>query len=84
MNKDDRGYFGPYGGQYVPETVMPALAELEASYARLAPDTAFQEELGRLYRDYAGRPTPLYCAERLSDAAGGARDRKSTRLNSSH
>ena len=73
MNKDDRGYFGPYGGQYVPETVMPALAELEASYARLAPDTAFQEELGRLYRDYAGRPTPLYCAERLSDAAGGAR-----------
>ena len=62
--------FGPYGGQYVPETLMPALAELEAAWLSARVDDAFQAELGRLLRDYAGRPTPLYLAERLSAAAG--------------
>ena len=62
--------FGPYGGQYVPETLMPALAELEAAWeqARDAPD--FRVELDELLRDYAGRPTPLYLARRLSEVAG--------------
>ena len=66
------GYFGPYGGQYVPETVMPALAELEESYARYRLDPQFQADLAMLYRDYAGRPTPLYHAKRLSAENGGA------------
>jgi tryptophan synthase beta chain len=62
--------FGPYGGQYVPETLMPALAELEAAWLAARRDPAYSEELGRLLRDYAGRPTPLYLAERLSEVAG--------------
>ncbi|MFN8133195.1 MAG: tryptophan synthase subunit beta [Solirubrobacteraceae bacterium] len=63
--------FGPYGGQYVPETLMPALGELEAAWAEAAADPAFAERLAVLLRDYAGRPTPLYLAERLSAAVGG-------------
>ncbi len=62
--------FGPYGGQYVPETLMPALAELEAAWIIARSDDSYQAELGRLLRDYAGRPTALYLAERLSEAAG--------------
>ncbi len=62
--------FGPYGGQYVPETLMPALAELEAAWIIARGDDSYQAELGRLLRDYAGRPTALYLAERLSEAAG--------------
>jgi tryptophan synthase beta chain len=62
--------FGPYGGQYVPETLMPALAELEAAWLAARRDPAYAEELERLLRDYAGRPTPLYLAERLSEVAG--------------
>ncbi len=62
--------FGPYGGQYVPETLMPALGELEAAWVAVGEDPGFQAELALLLRDYAGRPTPLYLAERLSEAAG--------------
>jgi tryptophan synthase beta chain len=62
--------FGPYGGQYVPETLMPALAELESAWVQARDDEAFKNELERLLRDYCGRPTPLYLAERLSEAAG--------------
>ena len=62
--------FGPYGGQYVPETLMPALVELEAAWLSARVDDEFQAELARLLRDYAGRPTPLYLAERLSAVAG--------------
>jgi tryptophan synthase beta chain len=62
--------FGPYGGQYVPETLMPALAELEAVWVEARADTAFRAELAGLLRDYAGRPTPLYEARRLSERAG--------------
>ena len=58
--------FGPYGGQYVPETLMPALAELERAWEATREDPGYREELDRLLRDYAGRPTPLYRAERLS------------------
>jgi tryptophan synthase beta chain len=62
--------FGPYGGQYVPETLMPALAELEAAWLDAKRDPAFTTRLDELLRDYVGRPTPLYLAERLSEAAG--------------
>ncbi len=61
--------YGPYGGQYVPETLMPALAELEAAWLEAQRDPAFTERLGELLRDYVGRPTPLYLAERLSETA---------------
>jgi tryptophan synthase beta chain len=64
--------FGPYGGQYVPETLMPALAELEAAWLEAQRDPAFTERLRELLGDYAGRPTPLYLAERLSEVAGRA------------
>jgi tryptophan synthase beta chain len=62
--------FGPYGGQYVPETLMPALAELEAAWLAARADEAFGAELGALLRDYVGRPSPLYRARRLSEQAG--------------
>jgi tryptophan synthase beta chain len=62
--------FGPYGGQYVPETLMPALAELEAAWVTVRDDPGYRAELGGLLRDFAGRPTPLYLAERLSEVAG--------------
>ena len=58
--------FGPYGGQYVPETLMPALAELEQAWAQAREDPAFGEQLAVLLRDFAGRPTPLYRARRMS------------------
>jgi tryptophan synthase beta chain len=62
--------FGRYGGQYVPETLMPALAELEAAWVEARDDPDFRAQLDGLLRDYAGRPTPLYRADRLSEAAG--------------
>jgi tryptophan synthase beta chain len=62
--------FGPYGGQYVPETLMPALAELEAEWLAARADDGYRAELARLARDYCGRPTPLYHAQRLSEEAG--------------
>src|SRR5437764_6045782 len=67
-----RGYFGQFGGQYVPETLMPALHELEAAYEEAKEDPAFLEELESYYRHYGGRPTPLYLARRLTDHIGGA------------
>jgi tryptophan synthase beta chain len=62
--------FGPYGGQYVPETLMPALAELERAWAAARDDAGFHEELSVLLRDFCGRPTPLYRARRLSERVG--------------
>jgi tryptophan synthase beta chain len=62
--------FGPYGGRYVPETLVPALDELTAAYGEARDDAAFQAELARLLADYAGRPTPLYHARRLSERCG--------------
>jgi tryptophan synthase beta chain len=70
---DARGRFGPYGGQYVPETLMAALAELEREYAAAQADRGFREELESLLREYVGRPTPLYYARRLSERLGGAK-----------
>jgi tryptophan synthase beta chain len=70
---DKRGYFGDYGGRFAPETLMPALAELEAEYERAKHDKAFQDELELLQRTYIGRPTPLYFAKRLTEHLGGAK-----------
>ena len=69
---DDKGRFGQFGGQYVPETLMPALAELTEAWEAAREDAAFQQELGQLLRDYVGRPTPLHHAQRLTGYAGGA------------
>ena len=63
---DALGRFGRFGGKYVPETLMPALAELEAAYQQYRSDPAFLEQLQQLLRDYVGRPSPLYFAERLT------------------
>jgi len=65
-----KGRYGRFGGQYVSEMLMPALQELEEAYEKMLPDPGFQEEYRRLLRDYAGRPTPLYHAERLSHEVG--------------
>ena len=67
------GRFGAYGGRYVPETLMAALEELEAAYAQAKEDAEFQRELDGLLHQYAGRPTPLFYAARLSEKLGGAR-----------
>ena len=67
------GHFGEFGGQYIPETLMPACAELEQAWATAQSDAAFQAELDELLRDYVGRPTPLTDAPRLTEALGGAR-----------
>jgi len=67
------GRFGIYGGRYVPETLMAALTELEREYDAAKADAAFQAELAALLKDYAGRPTPLYFAKRLTEQLGGAK-----------
>lgn len=69
---DTHGRYGQYGGQFVPETVMPALAELEAAYRDAMGDREFLDELDSLLRNYVGRPTPIYHARRLSEHLGGA------------
>ena len=70
---DRGGHFGPYGGRYVPEVLMAPVEELEQAYLAARDDPAFQSELAELLRTYAGRPTPLYFAKRLSETLGGAR-----------
>jgi len=70
---DASGHFGPYGGRYVPEVLMAPLEELELAYLEARGDPEFQAELSDLLRNYAGRPTPLYHARRLSEKLGGAR-----------
>ena len=69
---DARGHFGPYGGRYVSETLMAALAELDRSYQSLKNDPAFQQEFDADLSSFVGRPSPLYHAKRWSDAIGGA------------
>ena len=70
---DESGAFGPFGGQFVPETLMPALAELEAAWHAALADDDFRLQLADLLRDYVGRETPVTFAERLSERLGGAR-----------
>jgi tryptophan synthase beta chain len=73
QSKSVPGRFGAYGGRYVPETLMAALEELEQAYEKAKRDKSFQREFHRLLKDYAGRETPLYFAERLTKKLGGAK-----------
>src|SRR5207237_5533781 len=73
IKKSVPGRFGPYGGRYVPETLMAALEELERAYSKAKRDRKFQRELDDLRRNYAGRPTPLFFARQLTRKLGGAR-----------
>lgn len=70
---DKSGHFGQYGGKYVPETLMPILAELEKAYAHYKNDREFKEEFAYYMREYVGRPNPLYYAEKLTKRLGGAK-----------
>ncbi len=70
---DARGYFGRFGGRFVPETLIPALDELESGYRKIRRDPAFRKEYQRLLHDFAGRPTPLYFAARMTKDLGRAR-----------
>ena len=70
---DARGYFGEFGGRFVPETLVEPVEQLERAYLAVRDDPAFKRELDRLLKDYVGRPTPLYETARLAQAAGGAR-----------
>ena len=69
---DARGHFGRFGGRFVPEVLMAPLLELEKAYAAARRDRKFQRRLHALLADYAGRPTPLYHAARLTEHCGGA------------
>jgi tryptophan synthase beta chain len=69
----ERGYFGDFGGFYVPEILVHALRELESEYSRLKDDKSFNEDLNHLLATYAGRPTPLYFCKRLTESIGGAK-----------
>ena len=70
---DESGHFGIYGGRYVPETLMAALDELVSVYEEARIDPSFRNEFDYYLRDYVGRPSPLYFAERLTQTLGGAR-----------
>src|ERR1700722_17098989 len=70
---DAGGHFGPYGGRYVPEVLMSPLEELQRTYEEAKQDPSFQSELDDLLKNYAGRPTPLYYARRLSEGLRGAK-----------
>lgn len=70
---DETGHFGPYGGKFIPETLMSAIEEMEEAYYEAWDDRDFQRELGHYLREYAGRPTPLYFAERLTTELGGVK-----------
>ncbi|MGD0353872.1 MAG: tryptophan synthase subunit beta [Dehalococcoidia bacterium] len=72
MLPDEKGYYGPYGGRFVPETLIPALDELTAAYRGIQDDKDFWSRLETLAHDYSGRPTPLYFAEMLTRHCGGA------------
>src|SRR3712207_6557672 len=69
---DERGYFGEFGGRYVPEVLMPALDELVVAYRDAMADSAFVERFNHLLATYVGRPTPVTYAKRLSEQLGGA------------
>jgi tryptophan synthase beta chain len=71
--KNERGRFGPYGGRYVPETLMAALEQLEQEYGKARRDRKFRSEFERLLKQYAGRPTPLFLAQHLTKELGGAK-----------
>ena len=70
---DERGHFGIYGGRFVAETLMPLIIELERAYTEAKKDPAFKRQMDGYLKDYVGRPSPLYFAERLTAHLGGAK-----------
>ncbi|MBQ8104179.1 MAG: pyridoxal-phosphate dependent enzyme, partial [Afipia sp.] len=70
---DERGHFGIFGGRYVAETLMPLILDLEKAYAEAKADPSFQKEMDGYLKDYVGRPSPLYFAQRLTEHLGGAK-----------
>ncbi len=68
---DDRGYYGEYGGAYIPELLFPNVEQLRLNYIGIINDPSFRKEFKDLLHDYVGRPTPLYHASRLSEKYGG-------------
>lgn len=72
LNKS--GHFGEYGGRYIPELLIPVMEDLQKAFYEAKSDPAFRDELAKLYRDYSGRPTPLYFCENLTDRLGGAKN----------
>jgi tryptophan synthase beta chain len=76
---DERGHFGIFGGRYVAETLMPLILDLEKAYADAKADPAFQKEMNGYLKDYVGRPSPLYFAQRLTEHLGGAKFTSSAR-----
>ena len=70
---DENGHFGPYGGRYVAETLMPLILSVEAAWKEAKDDPAFWDEFNALAKDYIGRPSPMYLAQRLTDHLGGAK-----------
>ena len=70
---DNKGYFGAFGGRFIPETLMPMVKELTESYQKIGKTASFKKELDKYLREYAGRPTPLYFAERLTRKLGGGK-----------
>ena len=81
---DARGWFGEFGGRFAPETLMAPVEELEAAYRVARSDPAFQAELARLLKDFAGRPTPLFHAQRLTGATGWRADLSEARGPAAH
>lgn len=67
------GKYGKYGGKYIPETLVPAISELEEAYEKIKNDSSFKKELDYYLKNYAGRPTPLFFAKNLTDYVGGAK-----------
>ena len=70
---DSNGRFGDYGGKFVSETLMPALDELEKNYRKIKNNNKFKKDVSKLLKDFVGRPTPLYLAERTTKSLGGAK-----------
>ena len=73
MNYPKDGRFGEFGGKYIPETLVPAIQELEENYLKIKNDKNFKKELNYYLKEYAGRPTPLYFAKNLTEKIGGAK-----------
>ena len=73
MSENKKGRFGIHGGQYIPETLMNAVIELEEAYERIGKSPEFKEELSELFNDYAGRPSRLYYAKKMTEDLGGAK-----------
>ena len=80
MKYPKNGKFGEFGGQYIPETLVPAIEELEENYLKFKDDRKFKQELDYYLKVYAGRPTPLYYAKNLSEKLGGAKSILSERI----